>query len=374
MTQIPWTFKYGTGSGTDFTSSVLSWTAFSGRRNYLDQYAGGRMTVTIKNQTNLAANLTRGTNVWIYGPSSGGLYGRVNSVEFNDYPGNTGLSTATVIIDDALAQAGRVTLADFTGYTAGLSTAQAVATNGNGYTIDVTANGTGSATVSAVASYSGTILNRLNLLTNSERGQMGAPYNGVWFSSRNAILQTPTYTLTRNTQSTNQITYTDFRRIQAGDNFLNVALVTEEAYPGNTMGGANNESITAYGRASYNTSTVLSTVSAGLSLAAWLANTQSNPATLRYEVDFSTNNNPNTAPLEALIDGVLLNSSAVNLVYRIPGAGSDTTVLAFMEGIQISGTPAETMFTVFLSPQDYYQYFILDNATFGILDTSRLGW
>ena len=374
MTQISWTFKYGAGAGTDFTTSVQSWSAFSGRRNYLDQYAGGRIAITIKNQTNLAANLTRGTIVWVEGPNAFGLYGKVNTIEFNDYPGNTGLSTATIVVEDALAQAGRVNLGEFAGYTTGLSTAQAVATNGYGYKVDVTANGTGSATVSGVTSYTGTMLNRLNLLTNSERGQMGAPLNGVWFSSRDSLLQTPTYTLTRNTQSTNQITYSDFRRIQAGDNFLNYAQVFEETSPGNIYGGANNDSITLWGRVGYSTNTLLTTASAGLSLAAWLANTQSDPTTLRYEVDFSTSNNANPAPLEALTYAVQTNASAVNLVYRVPGAGADTTVLAIMEGIQISATPAETRFTVYLSPQDYYQYFKLDSATFGILDTSRLGW
>lgn len=374
MTQINWTFRYGPGSGTNFTSSVQSWTAFTGRRNYLDQYAGGRMAITIDNQSNLAASLTRGTTVWIEGPNAFGLYGKVNAVQFSDYPGNIGLSTATIIVDDGLAQAGRVTLAEFTGYTAGLSTAQAVATNGFGYTVEVTANGTGSATVSAAATYTGTILNRLNLLNNSERGQMGAPLNGVWFSSRNSLLQTPTYTLTRNTQSTNQITYSDIRRIQAGDNFLNFAIVNEEAYPGYQFGGANNSSIIAYGRAGYNTSTVLSTVTAGLNLAAWLANTQSDPATLRYEVDFSTANNADVVPLESLVYAIQTNASAVYLVYRVPGAGSDTTTVAFMEGVQISGTPAETRFTVYLSPGDFYQYFKLNSSVFGILNTSRLGW
>ena len=148
----------------------------------------------------------------------------------------------------------------------------------------------------------------------------------------------------------------------------------EETSPGNIYGGANNDSITLWGRVGYSTNTLLTTASAGLSLAAWLANTQSDPTTLRYEVDFSTSNNANPAPLEALTYAVQTNASAVNLVYRVPGAGSDTTVLAIMEGIQINATPAETRFTVYLSPQDYYQYFKLDSATFGILDTSRLGW
>jgi hypothetical protein len=32
------------------------------------------------------------------------------------------------------------------------------------------------------------------------------------------------------------------------------------------------------------------------------------------------------------------------------------------------------VFTLFLSPLTYYQFFTLDSSTLGILDTSRLGW
>lgn len=373
MTQIAWKFKYGTGSGTEFTSSVISWSAFTGRHNYLDQYAGGQMSITIKNQSNLAASLTRGTIVWVEGANAFGLYGKVNSIQFSDYPGNTGISTATIIVNDALAQAGRVNLTDFTGYVTALSTVQATATNGYGFKVDVTANGTGSTTVSTSTSYYGTMLNRLNLLNNSERGQMGAPLNGVWFTARKMITSTPTYTLTRNSQGANQISYNNFRRIQAGDNFLNYATVITDLYPLG-LNGYNVASINAWGRIGYSTTTVIQSGFQALDQAFWLANSQCDPTTLRFEVDFSTSNNSNPAPLENLLYNVQTNASAVYLVYRIPGASSDTTTVAIMEGIQVTANPAETQFTVYLSPQDYYQYFTLNSDTFGILDTSRLGW
>jgi len=63
-----------------------------------------------------------------------------------------------------------------------------------------------------------------------------------------------------------------------------------------------------------------------------------------------------------------------NLVYRVPGAGSDTTLQVAIEGVTMNATTEKTDFTVYFSPLTYYQFFSLDSSEFGILDTSRLGW
>ena len=51
--------------GTDFTTSVISFSGNAGRQNYLDNYSGGTFQITIKNQANEAANFTRGLQVQI---------------------------------------------------------------------------------------------------------------------------------------------------------------------------------------------------------------------------------------------------------------------------------------------------------------------
>jgi hypothetical protein len=63
-----------------------------------------------------------------------------------------------------------------------------------------------------------------------------------------------------------------------------------------------------------------------------------------------------------------------NLSYRVPAAVSDTTVEAITEGYSMSITPTSTDFRVYFSPMAYYQFFTLDSATLGVLNTSRLGW
>jgi hypothetical protein len=103
--------------GTDFTTSVISFSGNAGRQNYLDNYSGGTFQITIKNQANEAANFTRGLEVQIvFSTSVEFAWGTVIGVTYTDYPGNVGMSTATITCQDELTRAGKFTLQDFTGY------------------------------------------------------------------------------------------------------------------------------------------------------------------------------------------------------------------------------------------------------------------
>ena len=375
-----WAFKYGPSS-TTFTTDVLSWSCFLGRQNFQDQYSGNRFQITIKNQNNQAANFTRGTQVIVLNDLGGNfLGGKVNRVDYNDYPGNIGLSTATLICDDAVAQAGRFYLEAFTGYnTSEATTAQAVRTNFS-YTgfnsPPVVTYGTGGSTASATASYNGTMLNRLNLLQRTEQGQIWTGYDAVngdkvLFLSRSQISNLSTVSLTRTTDGISSIKYTDLRRIQAGDNFMNYVTVNPDALAVQTA--SNTTSITAYGRAGYQINTVDATTTQAANNASWLANSQGDPAVFRFEIDFDSATSPNG--IYSFITELVFYRNVTNqLTYRVPGAGSDTTIPVVIEGLSVSGTPTVSRFTAYASPATYYQFFTLNSSTYGILNTSRLGW
>lgn len=377
MAAYAWAFKYGAGVGTVFTSDVLSFSGFSGRQNYNDNYAGGSFNITIKNNTNQIANFPRGTQVLInFSTGNTAFSGKVSTINYNDYPGNTGLSTATITCIDEISRAGKWQLKDFALYAADQTIQQAKQTNfgftGLNTPEVLNVGGLGNSIASGVALYSGTILNRLNLLNQTEKGLLAAKTTGIYFYARGDVASTASTTsLTRSTVSASTIAYESFNRIALGDNFFNQVTVTPETVAEQQANNATSQ--TAYGVAGYSISTVDSSTSQASGLAGWLANMQGDPNTLRYEITFSDVGNNATAFENLLLDVLVYSTVMLSLEWQAQGQ-SLQTVNTILEGINYSGKPSESSITFYLSPAEYYQYFILNSTTFGILNTSRLGW
>ena len=161
----------------------------------------------------------------------------------------------------------------------------------------------------------------------------------------------------------------------AGLNFMNNVTTSPNGLASQTA--TNSTSVTAYGNAEQTVSTVDATTTQALGLAQWLSNSQSDPDAQNWSISFQDIPQNATALGRFLVSfyGLLgYENRCWNLVYRVPGAGSDTTVQVAIEGISVNATPEQTLFTVYFSPLTYYQFFNLDSSTLGILDTSRLGW
>lgn len=380
MTAEQWIFKYG-ASDTTFTTDVVSFSGSQGRQKYIDDYSGGYFQITIKNQSNQAANFPRGTRIKILFANGTDVlaWGNVIGIQFNDYPGNTGLSTATISCEDSIAKAGKWSLQDFNGYIGDWTTYQARYTN-NSYTgwstPTITAVGQGLSRAQNAYPYNGTILNRLNLLNNCERGQLIANGAGIDFLSRATVLNVSTVTFDRTISSTTKIAYTELRRIANFDSFMNQVTINWYSALGNAFQsfGNNTASQTAYGTSGYTLTTAdVANFQAG-GLANWLANVQGDPNLLRFEVDFTDTTANKTAISSFLVAASTTYARSTSLVWRVPGSGSDTTNGVVLEGFSFSGTPAQTSYTAFFTPLSVYQYFILNSSTQGILDTSRLAW
>lgn len=374
MAKHAWIFVYGAGS-TVFTSDVLSFSGTWGRQNYLDNYGGGGFSVTIKNNTNQAASFIRGTQVQIqFSDSNPAWTGKVTTVDYNDYPGNTGLSTATIRCIDILSQAGKFTLQNMN-YTAAQTCTQAAQTNGLFPTApQITSSTAGDSAASGTGgTYNGTILNRLNVLNNTEKGLLFAGSTLIGFSARSQVGAFSGWggTLTRSTSNSANLTYTDIRRIGLGDNFMNQVNVTPESVASQLYN--NTTSQTAYGISGYTINTADSTTTQAAGLASWLGQIQGDPATLRYEVDFDDISCNATAFRDFLYYVLFAQAVYTNLQWQAQSQ-SLQTLATIVEGMSFSGTPEQTDVTVYLSPVLYYQYFILNSAINGILNTNRLGW
>ena len=180
----------------------------------------------------------------------------------------------------------------------------------------------------------------------------------------------PAVSLARTT-STTTIAYQQFNRIQNGTQFINKATVTSTGVADQTA--TNSSSVTSYGTAFYSSQTVDYNASQAVGNANWVVNNFSDPSSLRFELSFSDVAQNTTALNTFLTSTWGTFNRVINVSYTLPG-GSSTTIPVVIEGHELSVTPDQSVFTLFLSPLQYYQFFTLNSSTLGILNTSRLGW
>ena len=367
----------------NFTSSVLSANITQGREKYLDTYGGGSISITINNNTGLADNFlfndkifvsTNGTSISQYADVF-----TVQQVTYNDYPGGTGLSTATIFAVDALARSGRVQATNLA-LTQAATTAQMIQFSAVLPTDLLVLNAGGTNYGESIASaqtYTGTALNQFNILQTTERGvfrtkssnnrtqQLIIAYSrsdiGSFFDS--------SFNFGRSASST-VIAYQTFDRMQNGTSFINTATISPLGLSSETR--TNSAAVTAYGPAFYSSSTVDYTATQAQGNGDWIVNTFSDPTDLRYKISFSDKAQNQTA-YDAMLN-TFITDLAYTLEFKPPSSASTLTDQVVLEGWQINMTPEQTVWSMSFSPLNYYQFFTLNSTTLGILNTSRLGW
>jgi hypothetical protein len=359
----------------------LSASITQGREKYLDNYPGGSISITINNNANLADSFN--FNDKIYVENVNPVLGfrdifTVQEITFNDYPGNTGLSTATIFATDGLSRAGRIQATN-KALTQTNTTTQMEQFNGSPLPADLNVlalfGGAGNSIASA-QTYTGTVLNQLNILQSTERGLLRTgvlgdtttlfiyPYaraniNGNLVSS---------FTFGRNTSAT-VIAYNTFERIQNGSSFINTATIQPLGLSNETRSDAT--SVATYGPTFYSSSTVDYNATQAQGNGDWIVDTFSDIEDLRFRIGF-TDRMQNSTGYTAFLAN--FPNIAFTLAYRVPAAVSDTTVNVVLEGWQINITPEQTTYSLSFSPLTYYQFFTLNSSSLGILNTSRLGW
>lgn len=377
MAKVVWELYRSVPSVIDVTTDVMSFSYTQGRQNYLDQYSGGTLSVTLKNQSNVAQYFTFNSvwNLYVQADNSEQTFW-CQDVAFNDYPGNTGLSTITVSLVDVLARNGRNVVSNVVLAQAATITQLQTLWRTAPYQIgDFQGSGGGSSTAAGIT-YSGSMLNYLNLIDATEKGLLNYYSAQTNMIPRNGVSSSISgFSFTRNATSSTAITYYAFGHDKAGLNFMNNVTVNPNGLASQTA--TNTGSTITYGNAAQSVSTVDATTTQALALAEWLSQSQADPEAQTWSISFRDLAQDDTIMsrfIETFINSIGSGRRLWNLVYRVPGAGSDTTVLVAIEGISVSATPDKTDFTVYFSPATYYQFFTLDSSQLGILDTSRLGW
>jgi hypothetical protein len=359
----------------EYVGKVLSFSGDVARKSYLDQYSGTTYQITVENNNDEAAQLVRGRYFAIFFEDlQYFISGRISGITFQDAAGlDQGISTATITCSDPIAQMGKFTVDSFV-FPQGTTGDQAILPCGTyNQSIIPSVLATDTSSIASSSTYSGTLLNKLNLLMNTEKGQMW-PGGGIdlTFLGRAIVAQPSGISFVRNiTGVAGEIPYVQFNRVQLGDQFMNQVLVQPESVA--TQFGSSSASINAYGPSGYSISTLDYTTTQAAGLASWLAIMQGDPTDYRYEITV-TDRTADKADIQQLLTNLTLGYSLVNVEWLKPGDVSETVVEAVIEGYSFNAIPGETQYTFYLSAATSYQYFILDSSTFGILDTSRLGW
>lgn len=373
MPKVTWTVLSG---ATNITSKILSMNIKQGRDKYLDPYSGGTLSLTINNAGDYASGITYGTPIKVSTSvplTQFECWFWVQEVTFNDYPGNTGLNTATITAVDWISRAGRILANSFSisSNSAGLQISSFQQSSGGPLPSDMLVLSGDTNSICSASTYTGSVNNYLNFLVATERGIVFPVRNYLYFLNRNAVSTSVISTTLGPTTSATQIAYSDFQRIQNGTQFINTATVSPNGLASQTV--VNSASVTTYGAASYSSSTVDSTTTQAEGNAGWIANSFADPSALRFTcsvIDVAQNGTALTSWMDYFWGS---DTRVMSLSYRIPG-GALTSVNVVFEGCDINITPDQTTFNISWSPQVYYQFFTLNSSVLGILNTSRLGW
>tara|TARA_R110000868_G_scaffold74653_1_gene215664 strand:- start:465 stop:1577 length:1113 start_codon:yes stop_codon:yes gene_type:complete len=357
----------------DVTDDVMSFTYSTGRQTQFDSYSPGSLVLTIRNESGQANSYDLNDKIILN--AIGGLdwyqWFYVQEVFFNDMPGTGAGSTATVICTDLLGRCGRIQV--FEQVIGSQQTMQQIDTEFESLLplstrFEVFNNG--DSTAAADASYTGTVLNRLNLNMVTEQGYLALSDVSIYLYARSdlQLLAPGVITFARSASGSFQLGYSNIERIALGSNYLNTCSVTPPVAAQQNV--SDPTGVSTYGIYGAEFSTVDNSATQAQSFAQWQVYSRADPDELSFQISISdTANN-----LVEFFNAVFSGQHVVTVLYKNPGDATTYTSSQIMQGWSMSVTPAATNIQVFTSPLTYTNFFTLNSDTFGVLNTSRLGW
>jgi hypothetical protein len=368
MTKQVWMIEKFT---TDKTSDVMSFQYSTGRRTQFDSWSPGSLVLTIKNDNGQANGWNLNDKIIVTAVGTGWYqWHYVQEVLFNDLGGDGAGSTATIVCTDLIGRLGRIQVFEQAIASAKtllqLDTAFGALLPASTFFIYV---GNGDSTAAADASYSGTALNRLNLNMVTEQGWLSVTDIGIYLFGRTEIDDLgATITLARTASGPLQFGYSDIRRIALGSNYLNSCTATPPVAA--AQNATDTAGVATYGTYGAEFATVDQNAGQALGFAQWQVFSREDPDELSFQTSLSDTAND----LTELFNAIYLNQPLVTVSYKNPGSNITLTDTQIMNGWAMSVTPSRTDMEIFTSPLTYTNFFTLNSATFGVLNTSRLGW
>jgi len=364
MAKTNWSFY--SPSTLTFTSKVLSASYTTGRATQYDTYSPGGLTITIDNSANYVANFDLADSIRLTDNLVGAVFEQyfwISSIELHD-EGNTGMgSTAVLHCTDLLGRLGRTQV--FEQALTGQPTLDQIFNEFNSLVPSssfIFAVSPGDSTAAGLASFTGTVLDRINLNMATEQGLLVQFSTDLYLFARSDLASSfSALTFDRTTSGTYQIGYSSLQRSGIGENYINAFTVTPTvATPQNAI---NTVGQSTYGIYTGELATVDNTTAQALSLAQWMTYSRSDPADLSFTITFNDLTNDMTGFYQELST----QNFGVTVKYKVPGGSTTITDYQLIQGWGMEMTPEQTTFTVFTSPLTFYNYFTLDSATNGIL-------
>jgi hypothetical protein len=360
MSHLDWAFYYAPpgGSSTTLLDNVQSFSLEQGRSGIQEPFRSSSGTLTGRVPSALPTIDVNGI-VEVY-TSVGGTY--VTTLNVSDFVIDYGIVASedswTITLEDALAQAGRVTTT--VTWTAGTTTRNAAdqACSAAGMILDSYMQDVPSETVSAQTITNESLLTVLQQLASTEQAYIyGLGFNQIhWDSQKYSLPTAPNTVFTDGTAGTPSAIDVQFDSVQfAGiaDNFFTKVIVTPS-------GGASQEAGST-GR-TLDVATYSETNADALDDANYIL----------AQVNIDTK-------IPFMISA--LYESQSNDAIILPRPGSMCTVIlrgntyqVYVLSRQISSVPGQTRFTYGVTDALAIGYFRLDNTYFGVLDQNKLGW
>ncbi len=363
----------------DISSYVSGLSITRGRNRDLDRFSAGKLSVTLNNETRafdplyssspFVGNIIPRRSVRV---SAGGVVQFTGIIEDWNYSYDvSGASKASIVAADAF------TLFATQFVTAGTSTEQLIGARiGDVLDMPTVAWPDGSRALNAGTNTVGadvrdgtqSALDYLNLVTASEQGQLFIAKNGyVTFVDRANIYDvdgSPSFS-----DDGTGIGYTGVN-IQYGTDLLYNQVTISSPLAGSSVGN-NLSSQALYGISGQTIDTLLADSSAVAALANWWVSLYGDPE-YRFEA------------LQVSLDGLQgLNLASVlglelgdpiEVTFTPNGVGSPITRYAQVIGVSHEVRPDTYDMTLNLSALEAYAFLILDDASFGILDSNVLGF
>lgn len=364
MATISWAVTIG---GTSFTTITQSLSFAWGRQSYFDTYTGQNVTLTVRNNSGQASNVSEGDQIVItnnYGSTS--MYFYVVEVTFQDDIA-TNNATATITGVDALGMLSLFYVNDDPIIGTNNAVRQAIKLANEVYPFvppyPPPTEVDGRATVSDAFDPT-TIGQRVVELINTENSSYY--YDGSTIEFRTSAEPGASLFSFSTTGSSSALVYDGLTRKYPNANYPNVVNLTST-----TVGTTTAVSTSNYER-NFSRQVLFNTTAQQQAQTDWFANVFA-VESLYVDVRFSDKAN-STGAITYFVDALpAMFGKTVSVTYTPPG-GSSTTTTFVIEGGSASAIPGRSEFTVYLSPTVVYDLFTLDSLTFGILNTNRLGW